>query len=339
MRTASAASADTQRRMAEAAALAVAAALAAPHLLPLDRVRPAVAGAVWLAALALRALLMLALALSALLVLPATALFDRVAGWSAHNTLGLLNLDLSGEPLAHGAALGPPALLTFSLLSFAVTLAWGAAALRRELGRRTIGRGPLGSVVIADPSLVVAIPGVGRARILVSERALAELDDEELSACLAHEEAHLRRRHRAVGLLAACLAAIARPVPGGRAAERGLRLSLERDADEYAVSRTAAPLALASAICKLAGAPSGTQAGGPLAFGLDGAGATRARLDALLERERQRAKGGLERAVLLLGISLSLLVVASAIALVLWLISTAPTAALGTALHCDASNF
>ena len=320
--------------MAEAGALVFIAALATPFALPLERVSPAAAGTVWLAALALRALLVVALALSALLLLPATHVFHRVTGWSAHEIIGSLQFNLSGEPVAHGAALGPTVVLVVSLLLFALTLARGTVALRRELRRRTLGRGPLGSVVIADQSLLVAVPGVGPARIVLSARALAELDEAELEACLAHELAHLRRRHRLLGLLAACLAVVARPLPGARTAERGLRLALERDADEFAVARTGTPLALASAICKLAGASASTTARGPLAFGLDGGGATRARLDGLLAGGRPRGSTGQERAALLLGVCLLLLVVGSAVGFALWLADATPPAALSAALSC-----
>jgi Zn-dependent protease with chaperone function len=320
--------------MAEIGAVALLAALAAPYALPLERVTPAAAVAVWLALLALRALIVVGAALSALLLLPATDLFRRVTGWSAHQIVGSVHVDLSGEPVAHGAALGPATLVVLALLVFGVTLARGAMALQRELRRRAVGRGPLGSVVIADRSPLVAVPGVGRGRIILSAAALAELDEAELEASLAHESAHLRRRHRLLGLVGACLALVGRPIPGTRAAERGLRLTLERDADEYAVGCTGAPLALASAICKLAGAPASTFARGPLAFGLDGSGAARARLDALLAGGRSRGSAALECSVMLLGVCLPLLVLGSALAFGLWLAHTAPPDALTAAVTC-----
>ena len=76
--------------MVEAGALLLLAALAAPYALPLERVSPAAAGAVWLAVLALRALIVLGLALSALLLLPATHLFHRVTDWSGYEIVGSL---------------------------------------------------------------------------------------------------------------------------------------------------------------------------------------------------------------------------------------------------------
>jgi Zn-dependent protease with chaperone function len=310
--------------MGEGILLLLLAALALPHALPLARVNPAAAAAVWLAALALRAVLVTGLALAALLLLPSTPVFQHVANGS-----------LSGEPLAHGAALAPPALLIASLLAFLGGVVRGTLVLRGELLRRALGRGPGGALVIADRAPLVAVPGLGRARIVLSDRALAELDPEELEACLAHEAGHLRRRHRALGLLGNCLAALARPTPGTGAARRGLRLSLERDADEYAVARTGDPLALASAICKIAGGPAWTLRSAGAMLGLDGAGATRARLDALLAGGRRRGSGSLETLVAGSALLMSALAVAAAIAVAVWLADTAPPAALASAVACE----
>jgi Zn-dependent protease with chaperone function len=320
--------------MAEAALAALlVAALGVPHALPLDRVSPGPAAAVWLGALALRAVAGVGLALAALLLLPATPLFERVAGWSVHVLAGPPHVDLTGEPVAHLAALAPPGLLALSLVAFMAGLLRGALLLRRELARRALGGGPAGSLVIADRGLLVAVPGLGRRRVVLSDRALAEFDSGELRACLAHERGHLRRRHRALGLVGGCLAVLARPVAGTRAARRGLLLSLERDADEYAVARTGDPLALASAICKVAEGSARRRRPG-LAFGLDGSAGTPARLDALLAGGRRRGSAALERVVLAAAILLLVLAAATATALVLWLIDTTPPAALAAALSC-----
>jgi hypothetical protein len=126
---------------------------------------------------------------------------------------------------------------------------------------------------------------------------------------------------------------LGRPAPGARRALRGLLLSLERHADEYAVARTGDPLALASAICKVAGG-SQRHRGGGLAFGLDGAGGTPARLEGLLAGGRRRGSARLERAVLVGAALLSALLAGTAAGLVLWLVETAPPAALSAALSC-----
>jgi Peptidase family M48 len=319
--------------MAEAvAAVLLLAGLVAPHLLPLERVRPAAASAVWLAALALRASLVVALALAALLVLPGTELFGRVAHWSLHVVAGPPHVDLSGDPLAHLSALGPPAVVALSLFAFALRLTRGTVVLRRELARRALGGGPGDSLVIADPSVLVAVPGLGRGRIVLSDRALSELDGAELDACLAHEAGHLRRGHRLVGLIGACLAVLGRPIPGTRAARSGLLLGLERDADEYAVARTGDPLALASAICKVVGSAAPATRG--LVFGVRGTGETRARLDCLLGGGRRRGSAALEAAVLALALLLPVVTVAALVDFGQWLASAAPPAALAAALTC-----
>jgi hypothetical protein len=78
--------------------------------------------------------------------------------------------------------------------------------------------------------------------------------------------------------VAALVGAVGRPLPGTRAAERELRIHLERDADEYTVRTLHDPLALASAICKAAaGAPAGSAAS------LGGRGGVALRLEQLLD--------------------------------------------------------
>jgi hypothetical protein len=318
--------------MAESAAVLILAGLAAPHALPLARVSPAAAYTVWIAALALRAVLVVGLALAALLLLPGTELFEHVAGWSPHLPGGSGGVHLSGEPLAHLAALGPPALIGLWLLAFAVRLGQGDLALRREIARRALGSGPGGSLVIADRALVVAVPRLGRGRIVLSDRALAELDAAELEACLAHEAGHLRRGHRVLGLIGACLADLARPIPGTRAARRGLVLSLERDADEYSVARARDPLALASAICKVAGSKDRSPCE-LAAYGLGG-GETRARLDGLLAGGRLRGSAAVERGVLALALLMPVLVIATITGVGLWLWEALPPEALSAAFSC-----
>jgi hypothetical protein len=99
------------------------------------------------------------------------------------------------------------------------------------------------------------------------------------------------------------------------------------DADEYAVARTGDPLAPASAICKVAGGSARRRVRG-LAFGLDGPGGTPARLEGLLAGGRRRGSTRLERAVLVGAVLLAALLAAAALGLVLWLVDTAPPAAL-----------
>jgi len=295
------------------AVVALPAAIAAPHLLPLHRVNPASAAAVWLAALALRALTAVGGAIFAFVYLPQTGIYDAIAHWCWHEALPILatHLGFSGHPLIHAAVLLPGLALAFSVLWLLFGLARGWLALRSRLAR-PLGEGPLGGTVIEDHQVVVGVTGVGRGRILVSDRALGLMDPEELEASLSHELAHIRRRHRPLLLLASLLAALARALPGTRAAERELRFTFERDADQYAVRQTSDPLSLASAICKAAGATPL-----PNAIGLSDGGRVALRLD-ILAGEAPRAGRILERGARLLGLALTLMVLALSATLPSW---------------------
>ena len=284
-----------------AMALAVALAIAGPHLLPLRRVTPAVAGTVWLSALALRALVALGISIFVFIYMPQTGAYDALAHWCLHEVLPLLasHLGLSGHPLAHAAIVLPALVLAASLLwVFAgATRAW--LVLRPKL-RSAVGRGPLGSTIIADDEIVVGVPTLGRGRIFVSDAAMAAMDADELQASLNHELGHINRRHRELLLLTSVLTALGRLLPGTKRAALELLLCLERDADEYAVARTRDPLALASAICKAAPRVPG-------AAGLGGGGRVIPRLD-YLQGQAPRAGRMLERGTRLLGVlSLTLL--------------------------------
>jgi hypothetical protein len=259
-------------------ALVALAALIAPHIVSLRRADPPAAITVWLLALALRAVAAVGLATLALIGLadfgPVRALLD----WCWHEVLPDVphELGFAEHPVSHAVVGVPAVALAASLLWLAFRLARAGLGLRRKLAS-AIGPGPLGSTVVADDRVVVAVTSVGRGRLIVSDRALGELDQGELAAGLVHELAHLRRRHRPLLLLAALLAALGRPLPGTRAAERELRFHIERDADQATVRELQDPLSLASAICKVAGAPGAGMAG------LGGHGRVTQRLEELLD--------------------------------------------------------
>jgi hypothetical protein len=290
--------------------LTLTAAIAVPHLLGLERVTPIWAAAVWLATLALRALLASAGAIFLFVHLPQIGVFDALTHWCLHQVLPLLTTELgvSEHPVTHAAGLLPAAVLAGSLiwLAFALTRSWVALT---QMLRRAVGEGPAGSTVVRDPGLLVAATRLGRRRIVVSDAALGAMDPEELEASLAHEIGHLRRRHRPILLAASVLAALARVVPGTQTARRELHFHLERDADEYAVSRTSDPLALASAICKAAtAAPRGLIA-------LAGRGQVRLRVGYLVDNQPSRAGRGLELAARALAVSLAVLALGVAVTL------------------------
>jgi Zn-dependent protease with chaperone function len=274
----------------EVALVGAAAALAAPHLLSLEHMAPLSAAAIWLGALALRAIVVVAVVLTTVATMPGSGLFDAIAG----PTLSLPgHVELSGHQLAHALVMLPGALVLGALAWFCWSTTRAALRLRSQIGERAVGDGPFGSLVVADTALTVALPMFGPGRPIVSHAALAALDDAELEATIAHELGHLRRWHRPLRTLGSALAHVAFLLPGTTAAERGLRLSLERDADEYAVRTTARPLGLASGICKVARAQSTIAS----ALALTEPVVTELRLEQLLAGGRERAGLGAERLV------------------------------------------
>jgi Zn-dependent protease with chaperone function len=277
--------------------------ICAPHAVPLRRCAPLTAASVWLLALALRALLAVALAALAFVHLSHEAIVHTTLGWCWHEVLPELpeRVGFDHHPIAHAAVAIPGVVLGTSVIWLGCRLMASWLALRRQISR-SLGTGPLGSTILADERVLVAATRLGRRRILVSDRALGELDDDELAAGLTHELAHMSRHHRPLLLAGCVLAALSRPLPGTRAAERQLCFHLERDADAYTVRELRDPLSLASAICKVAGsqAPAG-------ATGLAGRGSVSLRLQELLQEAPTRCPL-IERGARMLALALAALV-------------------------------
>jgi beta-lactamase regulating signal transducer with metallopeptidase domain len=134
-----------------------------------------------------------------------------------------------------------------------ITVAFASLRLGRTLralARRSRAGGPAGSVIVGGTGIDLAVVGFLRPRVLVSAGALLELDDDELAAALAHERAHIARRHRYWMLTGEICAAIARVIPGSRAAVAELSFHLERDADRWALARSVERHALAAVLRK-----------------------------------------------------------------------------------------
>lgn len=230
--------------------------LLAPHLIPRARLSPIAGVSLWTTALLLRAALMVAAAAATLLIVPRTEAFDVVAQWCLHTIVPLAerHLGIGGYRLADAAVFVPTLIIAASVAA-ALFGGWrGAWAASRWLRRATVGRRWDGAVIVADPAMMMANTGLRRPEIVVSAGALLALEDDELEAGLAHEQGHLQRRHRFVTVVSLGLLAVGRLVPGSDRAYREVQYHLERDADEFAVRRTGDPLALASAICKVADA-------------------------------------------------------------------------------------
>lgn len=99
--------------------------------------------------------------------------------------------------------------------------------------------------------------------IALSTGAVERLDEEELTAVLAHEAAHLRQRHHLVSDLAASIATHLRWVPFIREAAAALPSYLEIAADDRACRRAGTP-ALVRALLVLGERTTPTGTAGPL---------------------------------------------------------------------------
>jgi Zn-dependent protease with chaperone function len=119
-------------------------------------------------------------------------------------------------------------------------------------------------VLDVDQPLAYCLPGV-RSRVVVSQGALTALADNEVTAILSHERAHLRARHDLVlEMFTAVHAAFPRFVRSANALD-AVRLLIEMLADDAAVRATGpTPLARALVTCAAARTPAGAlAAGGP----------------------------------------------------------------------------
>ena len=257
---------------AAAAAGLLAIMLVLPHLLPQTRLAATAGVGLWSAVLLLRACLAVSLVLVAILFVPTTELFTLLTHWCLHAVLPFFatHLGFEGHSLGGAAVLVPALVIAASLLSVAFAAWRGTRAVRRWLQRSSLGPGPASSVIVVGSDVVVAAAGLRSPRVVGSAGALVRLDDAELAAGLEHEWGHVLRRHRFITLGAQLCRAISLPLPGGKRALRALQLHLERDADDYAIRKTGDPLALASAICKAAGASA--PAAGPALATLAGNG-------------------------------------------------------------------
>jgi hypothetical protein len=256
------------------AAVVLAAAIAAPHLLRLDAAPPALAAGVWLCALLLRAVGSLLAAVSLELFVPITRAYEPLSQVCA--------LGVSGHSLGDAVLALPAFVLAGSMIAALLQLMRAARAVARLASERIVGDGPGGSLLVADGELLVAAAGLRRPRVLVSAGALLALDDDELEASLEHERGHIARRHRYVLVTGELARSLGRFVPGTPAASRELLFHLERDADRFAL-RQHSPAALASAICKAAlhEPPQGRLGG--VAFSLGGGGVVSRRVRQLLD--------------------------------------------------------
>jgi len=138
------------------------------------------------------------------------------------------------------------------------------AALVAATGRP--GDEPDVTIIDHDAPAVYCLP-CGRHQIVISAGALAILTPGQLCAVLAHERAHLRRRHHVILALATALAHAFPRVPLLGHAQPQLAVLAEMAADDAAIRHHRDDLAAALVVLATAGArPATLAASGPEAI-------------------------------------------------------------------------
>jgi len=260
----------------------LAAGIALPHVLRLQRVAPITAVVLCLSALALRALACLLGVVYLLFFLPRTEVFASLTHWCLHAAVPLVTdeLGVEGHGVGDRMLLVPGVALAASLLVVCIRTARAARAARRLVADHELGQGPGDSVIVGGPEVLFAVAGLKGPRVVVTAGALASLDDDELAAALDHERGHIARHHRFVMLAAVTLSALGRVLPGTSRAVREIGFHLERDADRWALKNRNDRLVLARVICKAAATAEPTHQAAVARLGATG---VRERLGQLLE--------------------------------------------------------
>ncbi|MEU7874930.1 M56 family metallopeptidase [Dactylosporangium sp. NPDC049140] len=183
------------------------------------------------------------------LILVVATLADDVPAIERYGRLSLANGRPLPEPVPDPAAVAATALLLW--------VGWRVAArLRRRwaVARELRAAGPAeDGLLVADwdsPRAVAVPPARGRrGHVLVTSGMLRMLDAHERAAVLAHERAHLWRRHDRTTTLAALATAVN---PLLRPVESAVCLLVERSADEDAADTVADRRLVAHTIAKVA---------------------------------------------------------------------------------------
>jgi Zn-dependent protease with chaperone function len=233
------------------------------------------------------------LAVAGLLVLAQIPLAAALGHYSAR-VLG------SGMPVPVAAG-GMAAVTVCGLLAAALRRAalGGRDLVLAAVACRRLGPAVGGLVVVDDEEPdAYTLPGLG-GRVVVSTAMLRALPADERRVLLAHEAAHLTRRHH-LWVQAAELAAAANPLL--RPAARAVRAAVERDADEVAATEVDDRLLTARALARAGLARTAARRGATLAAALAGADSAVAdRARALLggPPPRRRALAGLMAGLML----------------------------------------
>jgi Zn-dependent protease with chaperone function len=215
-----------------------------------------------------------------------------------------------GHYSARALGSGLPLPIAAGVLAAVTVCGLLAAALRRAalggrdlvlaaLACRRLGPAVEGLVVVhSDEPDAYALPGIG-GRIVVSTAMLRALPADERRVLLAHEAAHLSRRHP-LWVQAAELAAAANPLL--RPAARAVRAAVERDADEVAAAEVGDRRLAARALARAGLVRAASRRQAPMAAaltGADGAVADRARALLAGPPKRRRVLTGAVAALML----------------------------------------
>jgi Zn-dependent protease with chaperone function len=147
--------------------------------------------------------------------------------------------------------------------------------------------------VVASPRPIVFTVGGRAGGVVVSRGLLALLDDEERSAVLAHELAHLRLRHHRLLRFARVVSdALGAAVPAAREAAALLARELEVIADQAAADEVGDRRIVARALARAALATAGATSAPSPAMAFGGERDLVYRLDRLLEDPRREDRRG-----------------------------------------------
>lgn len=169
---------------------------------------------------------------------------------------------------------------------------WATRSLRREWLSKSVEIKLSGNNIptfLIDSSFpIVAVVGTLRPRLFIAQRVLATLNEEELTAAIAHECGHLSAHDNFKRSLLRVCRDVLMIVPCGRSLDRSWAEAAECAADEQATQQGSdTALNLASALVKIAKmVPVGARAAVPMAaflVGIEETQGVKARVRRLLE--------------------------------------------------------
>jgi Zn-dependent protease with chaperone function len=218
----------------------------------------------------------------------------------------------AGEPVRgdHWVALTLAGVLAFELVGV-LLLSWLRTMRTRRRHRALLELVVQPSAELPDTRLLehpapvaFCVPGA-RPLLVLSSGMVAELDDAQLAAVVAHERAHLRERHHLLLLPFVAWEAALPVLPAAGRAHAAVRELVEMRADDVALgslSGTTPRRTLAQAIVAAAGGSGGVPAGALAVTG----GGLRARVTRLLEPPRPLPTGARTAALAAAGLLLLL---------------------------------